>query len=208
MELGWARLHGSGMGLIALDQEFSRKRGSPGLGAEVNRGQQGRRNRENAGGLCEEMHAVQLPGNSPVPPLFRTHCETGKTAWWATAPLVVLTSIRRSRPDGSKDKMSYPAPSPSSAAIQRTLQARSDRCSLASCRSLHFERRRGLRLCPSARLRLSRSTGSNFRRSCSSCRGRGCSASNVGGSTNGGSSSGARIVGVGDRVKNSGWAVR
>src|ERR1700741_2252740 len=35
------------------------------------------------------------------------------------APFVVLTSIRRSRPSGSKERISYPAPSPSSADTHR-----------------------------------------------------------------------------------------
>src|ERR1700677_4123372 len=39
-----------------------RKGGAPSLGSEVNRGQQGRRNRENPRGLGEEMHAIQSPG--------------------------------------------------------------------------------------------------------------------------------------------------
>ena len=56
---------------------------------------------------------------------YRRHDSADAAALWHSfserkngvlaAPFVVLTSIRRSRPSGSKERISYPAPSPSSA---------------------------------------------------------------------------------------------
>jgi len=98
------------------------------------------------------------------------------------APLVVLTSIKRSRPSGSKERISYPAPSPSSADIHLIFFERSGRWNFSSF-FFSISKTNSSPARPNDRLRRSRSTGSNFLTKRSSCQGLLDDVSNFGAST-------------------------
>src|ERR1700686_1705947 len=100
------------------------------------------------------------------------------------APFVVFTSIRRSRPSGSNERISYPAPSPSSDEIHLIFFDRSGRRNFSSF-FLSISKTNSSPARPNNRLRRSRSTGSNFLIKRSSCHGLSDGGCNFGAPTNG-----------------------
>ena len=98
------------------------------------------------------------------------------------APFVVLTSIRRSLPSGSKERISYPAPSPSSSDTHLTFFIRSGRLNFSNL-FFSISRTNSSPARPSDQLRRSRSTGSNFLTRRSSCQGLTDGSSSLGAST-------------------------